>query len=222
LDKSDRFGEGIMQEQDVYKRLADHLNKVGMGYPVRDTLLEMLEEILDPGEAEIALALPTGRIPLSPAGVDEIATRASMPRRELEPILERLAEKGFLYAGKTPSGEKGYALLHIGFGFPQTFFLERRRYSPRQKNGPAGSEIFRQTGYTGGIWERSESLQVHSRRKVDPGRLAGGLSGSAHGGRHFESKAYCRGSLSVPRRVSHGWQNLRAPYRSLHEIRRTG
>lgn len=111
-----------MEEQDVYRRLADHLSKVGMGYPVRDTLLEMLEEILDPGEAEIALALPTGLMPLSPAGVDEIASRGAMPRHELEPVLDRLVEKGFLYAGKTPSGEKGYALLHIGFGFPQTFF----------------------------------------------------------------------------------------------------
>ncbi|MDA8307969.1 MAG: 4Fe-4S binding protein [Deltaproteobacteria bacterium] len=107
---------------DIYKQLADHLSNVGMGYPVRDSLLEILEENFSPEEAEIAMALPTGLMPLYPAGVDEIAGRIAMPRDELESALERLAAKGLLYAGKTPDGEKGYALLHVGFGFPQTFF----------------------------------------------------------------------------------------------------
>jgi Fe-S-cluster-containing hydrogenase component 2 len=111
-----------MEEQDVYQRLAHHLSKVGMGYPVRDTLLEILKENLNPAEAEIALALPTGVIPLSPASVDEIGGRVAMPRDELKSALERLAEKGVLYVGTTPAGEKGYALMHVGFGFPQTFF----------------------------------------------------------------------------------------------------
>jgi ferredoxin len=108
-----------MEEQNVYKRLADHLGNVG--YPVNETLLEILEEMFEPGEAEIALALPAGVIPLAAADVDEIATRVSMPRHELESSLERLAQKGCLFVGKTPAGEKGYALLQIGFGFPQTF-----------------------------------------------------------------------------------------------------
>ncbi len=111
-----------MEEQDVYQRLADHLSNVGMGYPVRDTLLEILRENLNPSEAEIALALPTGVIPFSPVSVDEIASRVAMPRDELEPALERLAQKGALYVGRTLGGGKGYALLHVGFGFPQTFF----------------------------------------------------------------------------------------------------
>ncbi len=111
-----------MQYQDVYKRLADHLSKVGMGYPVRDTLLEILKENLEPSEAEIAIALPTGGIPFSPVSVDEISSRVSLPATELEPVLERLVRKGFLYAGPTSAGKNGYALLHVGFGFPQTFF----------------------------------------------------------------------------------------------------
>jgi Fe-S-cluster-containing hydrogenase component 2 len=93
-----------------------------MGYPVRETLLEILRENLNPSEAEIALALPSGVTPLSPVSVDEISSRSTMPRDELEQALERLAQKGVLYVGTTPAGEKGYALLHVGFGFPQTFF----------------------------------------------------------------------------------------------------
>lgn len=111
-----------MTDRDVYHRLADHLSKVGMGYPIRETLLEILAEHLSPSEAEIALALPTDRIPFSPVSVQEIQGRIAMPREELESALENMAEKGALFVGKTIDGEKGYALLHVGFGFPQTFF----------------------------------------------------------------------------------------------------
>ncbi len=111
-----------MEKQDVYQRLAEHLSNVGMGYPVRETLLDILRENLDPSEAEISLALPSGVIPFSPVSVDEVLSRVAVSREELELTLERLAKKGFLYVGRTPSGDKGYALLHVGFGFPQTFF----------------------------------------------------------------------------------------------------
>jgi len=111
-----------MEESNVYERLADHLNKVGMGYPVRDTLLEILRESFDPLDAEVALALPAKVMPLSCVSIDEIADRISMPPDELKPAIERLVEKGCLFVGTTPAGERGYALLHLGFGFPQTFF----------------------------------------------------------------------------------------------------
>jgi Fe-S-cluster-containing hydrogenase component 2 len=93
-----------------------------MGYPVRDTLLEILRENLTPFEAEIALALPNRVTPLSPVSAKEIGSRVAISLDELESALERLAEKGLLYVGETSAGEKGYALLHVGFGFPQTFF----------------------------------------------------------------------------------------------------
>ena len=111
-----------MEPSDIYKRLADHLSKVGMGYPEGDALLEMLQENFSPREAEVAMALPTGLIPLFPATVEEIAGRIAIERGELESALERLAARGLLYSGKTSTGAKGYALLHVGFGFPQTFF----------------------------------------------------------------------------------------------------
>ncbi len=111
-----------MEEQNVYQRLADHLSRVGMGYPIRETLLEILRENFNPSEAEIASALPAGVIPFSTVSVSEIGTRVAMPTEELESVLERLAEKGLLFVGPTSTGEKGYALLQVGFGFPQTFF----------------------------------------------------------------------------------------------------
>ncbi len=66
-----------MEKQDIYQRLADHLSNVGMGYPVRETLLEILRENLDPLEAEISLALPSGVIPFFPVSVDEVESRVA-------------------------------------------------------------------------------------------------------------------------------------------------
>jgi len=104
-----------MAEHDVYQRLADHLSNVGMGYPVRQTLLEILRENLNPSEAEIVLALPNKVIPFFPVSVDEILSRVTMPVGELERTLERLVQKGALYAGRTPAGEKGYAPVILAF-----------------------------------------------------------------------------------------------------------
>jgi len=86
-----------------------------MGYPVRQTLLEILRENLNPSEAEIALALPNKVIPFSPVSVDEILSRVTMPPGELEQALEGLVQKGALYAGRTPASEKGYASVILAF-----------------------------------------------------------------------------------------------------------
>lgn len=107
---------------DAYERLAQHLSVLGMGYPVRDDLLEILRENLTRAEAELLLAVPTRVAPLTPSSVEEIAYHAPLSRPELDRALENLADRGLLYAGPTPEGETGYALLQVGFGFPQTFF----------------------------------------------------------------------------------------------------
>ena len=115
-------GDTEVTEQDVYRKLADHLHRLGMGYPVREDLIDILKENLTPVEAEIALAIPTNVIPLSPAGVDAILQNVHVSRNELLDILQGLAQKGMVFVGKTVDGQDGYALLQVGFGFPQTFF----------------------------------------------------------------------------------------------------
>jgi Fe-S-cluster-containing hydrogenase component 2 len=112
-----------MPEHDVYRKLADHLQRLGMGYPIRDDLIEILKENLTPSEAEIALAIPSEVIPVvSLVSVDGILDKIHLPRTELEVVLESLVEKGMLFCGKTTEGTRGYALLQVGYGFPQTFF----------------------------------------------------------------------------------------------------
>ncbi len=108
--------------QDVYERLALHFSTLGMWLPYREELVDILRENLTPTEAEVALALPTNVIPLQPVGVDDIIGKVNIPQEELVDVLERLAERGFLFSGRTKEGERGYALIQRGFGFSQIFF----------------------------------------------------------------------------------------------------
>jgi Fe-S-cluster-containing hydrogenase component 2 len=115
-------GDTDVTEQHVHRRLADHLHRLGMGYPVADDLIDILKANLTPVEAEIALAIPTNVIPLSLASVDDIFKNVHVSRKELSVILQALADKGMVFVGKAADGQDGYALLQVGFGFPQTFF----------------------------------------------------------------------------------------------------
>jgi Fe-S-cluster-containing hydrogenase component 2 len=117
-----RKARTTMAETEIYQKLADHLGRLGMGYPTREDLINILKENLTPQEAEIALAVPTEVIPMTLASARTISANIDLPLSELTDILDRLVAKGMLFSGKTETGETGYALLQVGFGFPQTFF----------------------------------------------------------------------------------------------------
>src|SRR3972149_11514180 len=108
--------------EDIYKRLARHLASLGMGYPQKEELLEILTENFTSREAEVALAIPTETIPFEPAPVSKIAPHLNIPQDELEQILSNLAQRGLLYSKRMKGGKMGYALQQFGYGFPQTFF----------------------------------------------------------------------------------------------------
>jgi len=107
---------------DIYKRLAKHLSSLGMGYPEKEELLEILKENFTPLEAEVALAIPTRVIPLEPVSVATISPPRNISREELETILSNLAQRGLLFSKRMKDGTMGYALQQFGYGFPQTFF----------------------------------------------------------------------------------------------------
>lgn len=107
---------------EVYSRLAKHLGALGMGYPEKEELLEILRENFTLQEVEVVLAIPTKVIPFEPVPVSEITPHVKIPKKELEPILSNLAHRGLLFSKKMKKGEMGYALQQFGYGFPQTFF----------------------------------------------------------------------------------------------------
>jgi len=108
--------------EDIYRTLMEHLGKVGIGYPQIDDFLEVLKKTITPEEAEIALGLPPRLPPLEVEAVEKIASRINKPVQEVEEVLEKLSQKGFLYKQKTPDNKIGYAFIQIGFGIPQIFY----------------------------------------------------------------------------------------------------
>jgi NAD-dependent dihydropyrimidine dehydrogenase PreA subunit len=108
--------------EEAYKKLARHLASLGMGYPEKEELLEILRENFTPLEAEVALAIPTRVIPFEPAPVSDIVPPQDISREELESTLSNLAQRGLLFSKKLEDGTMGYALQQFGYGFPQTFF----------------------------------------------------------------------------------------------------
>ena len=106
----------------VYEKLAKHLSSLGMGYPEKEELLEILKKNFTLLEAEVALAIPTQVIPFEPVPVSEIKPQVNLPEKELEQILSNLAHRGLLFSKRLADGEMGYALHQFGYGFPQTFF----------------------------------------------------------------------------------------------------
>ena len=109
-------------DQDIYGKLMRHLGNVGVGYPQIDDFLEVLRKTTTIEEAEIALGLPTRLPPFEVEDVDSIAEKVGKNSKKVENILERLAQKGFLYKQKTDSGKTGYAFIQLGFGMPQIFY----------------------------------------------------------------------------------------------------
>ena len=130
---------------DIYRRLADHVAALEMN-PPREGLEEVLKEVFNPLEAEIALALPNNLIPLQPVTVDEILKRVSISREELINVLERLAARGLLFSGRSGDGQIGYALLQRGFGFAQTPFWKGEKTPTAKKMAELlGNTFFKNT-----------------------------------------------------------------------------
>ncbi len=107
---------------DVYGRLARHLAALGMGYPEKDELLEILRENFSPHEAEIALAIPSRTIPFRTVPLSEISARLTLPADDVAARLKLLSQKGLLFSRTGQRGEPEYGLQQFGYGFPQTFF----------------------------------------------------------------------------------------------------
>ena len=101
---------------DIYRQLAKHLSSLGMGYPEKEELLEILKENFTPQEAEAALAIPTRVIPLEPVPVGEMEPPESLFQEDLERILSNLAERGLLFSKRLKEGSTGYALQQFGGG----------------------------------------------------------------------------------------------------------
>jgi len=108
--------------QDIYLRLAGHLEDLTMGYPFNEALTDLLREMYTPVEAEVALAIPNDLQPLEVVDQQSIVERCDLPAATVIEALQALSRRNTLYTRTTETGRTGYALLQVGYGIPQTFF----------------------------------------------------------------------------------------------------
>lgn len=97
---------------DVYKRLADKLDKLPNGFPATESGVELkiLRKIFAPKEAEMALKIR----PL-PETAEAMAERLGIPLPELQPILDAMVKKGQIGSIKA-QGEQRYMLFPFAVG----------------------------------------------------------------------------------------------------------
>lgn len=107
--------------------LIDRLNMFPVGLVDNDKLREILTLLFDEQEAFIA-----SRFPLEEATLPELSKRTKIPAAELQPLLERMADKGLLM--DMPYGGDTYYLLVPGLiGFFEFTFMKNRTDLPQEK-----------------------------------------------------------------------------------------
>lgn len=99
-------------EQDVFKKLAIHLNALPAGFPPTESGVELriLKRLFTPEEAEIAVGLT-----LISESAKAIAKRLKRPTDKLAPKLEDMSHKGLIYRTKK-DGETRYMAAQFVIG----------------------------------------------------------------------------------------------------------
>ncbi len=98
--------------EDVFKRLARHLDNTPSGFPETESGVELrlLKQLFTPEEAELTLSLI-----LMPEPVENIAQRVGKAPEEIEPMLVEMGRKG-LIIHVNRDGKNAFMLLHFVVG----------------------------------------------------------------------------------------------------------
>jgi ferredoxin len=107
-------------KDEVYRALAEHLDRMPVGAPMSAELLEILRVLFTPEEARLAAKLPFFNTPLP-----EIARATGMREDELRVMLDAMASKGTVFRS-VKDGVARYRLLPTLVGFSETPFWPGR------------------------------------------------------------------------------------------------
>lgn len=99
-----------MTHQDVYERLASHLNNLPGGFPRTASGVEIriLKRLFTEEEASLTCFLR-----MLPEPVERIAKRADMPPEELAEKLYRMSRKGLIYRADLPEGQRYMTVQYV-------------------------------------------------------------------------------------------------------------
>ncbi|MBF7084439.1 4Fe-4S dicluster domain-containing protein [Desulfallas sp. Bu1-1] len=114
------MGHLINSKEEVYRALAERLNKNPVGTPVNDILMEILHRLYTETEALVG-----SKFPLLPLPLDKISGITGIGRDELKKILDDMANKGLVL--DLPRRDDTYYMLApmvVGF-FEYTFMRVR-------------------------------------------------------------------------------------------------
>jgi len=85
------MGHAFNAKEEVYRALAERLNKNPVGVPINEGLMEILHRLYTESEALVG-----SKFPLLPMPFDKIAGLTGLAGQELQGILESMANKGLL------------------------------------------------------------------------------------------------------------------------------
>lgn len=115
------MGHLIHSKDEIYRALAERLNREPIGAPINDTLMAILHKLYTESEAMVGSSFP-----MIPMKIERIAKITGMSLEQLKPILDSMAEKGLVM--DFPRRETYFYMLApmvIGF-FEYTFMRVRK------------------------------------------------------------------------------------------------
>lgn len=121
------MGHLINAKEEVYRALAERLNRYPVGAPVNETLLSILHRLYTETEAMVG-----SKLPLQPLTLEKIADLTGMGRTELQKLLEDMSLKGLIL--DMPRRDGVYYMLApmvVGF-FEYTFMRVREDINMRE------------------------------------------------------------------------------------------
>lgn len=119
------MGHLVNSKEEVYRALAERLNRFPVGVVVNGLFLEILQKMFTESEALLG-----GKMPLLPMTLEKIADITGMSAKEMETTLEDMAGKG-LVVDLPRKGEIYYVLSPLVVGFFEYTFM--RTGQPGQK-----------------------------------------------------------------------------------------
>ncbi|MCL6612095.1 MAG: 4Fe-4S dicluster domain-containing protein [Peptococcaceae bacterium] len=114
------MGHLFNAKEEVYRALADRLNKNPVGAPVNEILMEILHRLYTESEALVG-----GKFPLLPMTIDKIAQVTGIKEDELKTTLEGMARKGLVLDLPRRDGTY-YMLAPMVVGFFEYTFMRVR------------------------------------------------------------------------------------------------
>ena len=124
-------------QDDVYAKLARHLDEMPVGAPMSEDLMGILRILFTPEEAELGAMLPFMNTPL-----EELAGMTGMDAGELETALEAMVSKGTVFKS-AKAGAAKYRLLPTVVGFSETPFWAGRDSERVRALAPLWNNYFR-------------------------------------------------------------------------------